>query len=187
MNNKAFKLAIISGIISSVIVTIFIHPILSLLWNAFIAVAGSIHQGYVDRIYRNAALSDRNLIGLVTILFLLMAILLMLSLAGSSIKGLSQGMHLQLRALNTLILLSVPVILLVALLPLSLALGVTEISASFTQRLTVLAPAIDEREYKAFRARWASMKGLNDYNNLVSAMDVRAKELGITLPPVRTP
>jgi hypothetical protein len=70
---------------------------------------------------------------------------------------------------------------------LSISIGVTEINASFSQRLTVLAPAINELEYKVFRAQWASMRGLNDYNALISAMDARAKELGITLPRVRKP
>jgi hypothetical protein len=187
MDNKSLKIGIISGIISSLIVIIFIHPILSLVWNAFIAVAGSVHQGYVDKIYRNAALPERNLIGFVTILFLLFSVLLIVTFEVSDIRNVSHGMHVVNRVFNTAVFVTAPFMLLVSVVMLSLAMGVTEISASFSQRLTVLAPAIDDHEYKMFRARWASMKGLNDYNSLVSAMDARAKELGITLPPVRKP
>ncbi len=190
MDNKALKIGIISGIISSLIVIIFINPILSFVWNVFIAFAGRIHQGYVDKIYRNAALSDRNIIGVAIIIFLLgfMAILLCLivSLIGSTYRQ-ARVIHLGLRVFNAGILLAVLLCALNWVVVVSLTTGVTEISASFSQRLTVLAPAIDEHEYKIFRAWWASMRGLNDYNSLVSAMDARAKELGISLPPVRKP
>src|SRR5437773_1315844 len=104
MDNKALKIGIISGIISSLIVTIFIHPILSFVWNAFIAVAGTIHQGYVDKIYRNAALSDRNLIGVAIIIFLLgfvaILLLLILSLIGSNYRE-ARVIRLGLRVVNT--------------------------------------------------------------------------------------
>jgi hypothetical protein len=180
VDNKALRLGIISGIISSLIVVIFIHPILSLLWNVFITVAGSIHQGYVDRIYRNAALSERNLFSLVTILGLLLVAFLIISLQGYSR---SKGA----RVLNITMFVMTLFMIITGFFAFSLAMGVMEIRASFSQRLSVLAPAIDDHEYKMFRARWASMTGLKDYNTLVSAMDTRAKELGVTLPPVRKP
>jgi hypothetical protein len=69
----------------------------------------------------------------------------------------------------------------------SLASGTKLITASFTQRLTVLAPAISDTEYKTLKARWAGMKGKADYDALVAAMDKRATELGVTLPRVRKP
>jgi hypothetical protein len=69
----------------------------------------------------------------------------------------------------------------------SLSRGVMEINASFTRRLTVLAPLISDAEYKTLKARWANMRGKADYDALVTAMDKRAAELGVTLPPVRKP
>ena len=58
-----------------------------------------------------------------------------------------------------------------------------KITASFTQRLTILAPAIDDAEYKTLKARWASIQTKADYDAIVTAMDKRAKELNVTLPP----
>jgi len=65
--------------------------------------------------------------------------------------------------------------------------GTVEIDSSFTQRLTVLAPAISDTEYKTLRARWAGMQGKADYDALVTEMDRRATQLGVKLPPVRKP
>jgi hypothetical protein len=62
VEKDGMKVGIISGIISSVIVAIFIQPILSFIWDAVIGIAGAVQQGYVDRIYRNAALGDRDLL-----------------------------------------------------------------------------------------------------------------------------
>jgi hypothetical protein len=62
-----------------------------------------------------------------------------------------------------------------------------EITASFTQRITILAPAIDDDEYRTLKARWADMQTKADYDAIVAAMDKRAKELSVTLPPVRKP
>lgn len=69
----------------------------------------------------------------------------------------------------------------------SISSGIAQISASFNQRLTVLAPAISDVEYKTLKARWASMKSKADYDALVSLMDNRAAELGVKLPTVRKP
>ena len=65
--------------------------------------------------------------------------------------------------------------------------GTAAITVSFGQRLTVLAPAISDSEYKTLKARWAGMQSKADYDALVIAMDKRAIELGVQLPPVRKP
>jgi hypothetical protein len=72
MDIKALKINVIASIISSLVILIFIQPILSFVWKAVVAVAGFLHQGYVDRIYLDAALPDRNLIGWTTLLLLIM-------------------------------------------------------------------------------------------------------------------
>lgn len=69
----------------------------------------------------------------------------------------------------------------------ALSVGTAKIAASFNQRLSVLAAAISDAEYKALKARWASMKGKADYDALVSAMDKRGTESGVKLPAVRKP
>jgi hypothetical protein len=74
MDSKGLKIGIIGGLISSVMVLIFIQPILSLLWRLILTVGGSIHEGYVDRIYRSAAMVDFNLSGQLTLIVLMLMI-----------------------------------------------------------------------------------------------------------------
>jgi len=183
MDNKAFKIGIISGVISSLIVLLLIQPILSFIWNAVIAVGGALHQGYVDRIYRNAAAADRNLIGHITFIFLVLGTICSFWVFTSRLVTLRTPLERTISGLfNILIFVLAGITVLVVLVAFSLSAGIMEITASFNQRLTVMAPAITDAEYKTFRARWASMRSRNDYNALA-----RSKELGVTLPPVREP
>jgi hypothetical protein len=64
----------------------------------------------------------------------------------------------------------------------SIALGVSKITVSFDQRLTIIAPSIPDREFKEWNARWAKMKGIDDYRLIVRDLDKRGFELKIELP-----
>jgi hypothetical protein len=187
MDNNAMKIGIVSGIISSLIVILFIQPIMSFTWDTVVGMSGAIQQEYVDRIYRNAALADRNLIGhmafIVLILFLYIGSgFLMLGVTATPPRVAALSRFVRISSALAGIFLSV--ILLVAF---SLSSGIMEISASFSQRVTVLAPAVSDSEYKTLRARWASMRGEADYQKIIADMEKRATELAITLPPVRKP
>ncbi len=190
MDSKGLKERITSGLIVWLLVTIFIQPILSFTWKAILVVGDFVHQGYVDRIYSNAAVVDNSPYGRLTLLLLLLAPLLFFlfwvvrQLEADPttvyfprtiwfIKGISWGM--------------VATIIVVVFVRVAILAGTTEITASFTQRLTVLAPAVSDTEFKTLKARWAGMKGKADYDALVAAMEKRAAELGVTLPPVRKP
>jgi hypothetical protein len=187
MDNRAMKIGIISGIVSSLIMIIFIQPILSFIWNAIVGVGGTIQQGYVDRIYRNAALADRNLIGHMAFLILFFflqfgSITLLMRSMLSDPRFAAHARWFRIGSAIGGVVLSV-----VLLIGFSISAGIMEISTSFTQRLTVLAPAITDSEYKTLRAQWASMRGEADYEAILAEMNKRATELGITLPPVRKP
>src|SRR6266446_1519393 len=78
LDSRQLKVGIIGGLISSLLVVVFIQPILSLLWRAILATGGFLHQGYIDRIYRGAAILSNNLYGEATLLFVAMAGLLVM-------------------------------------------------------------------------------------------------------------
>ena len=189
MDDKALKIGIGSGIVSSLVVLIFIQPLLRLVWHAVVSIGGSVHQGYVDEIYRNAALGDRNLYGFLTLLWLLEIPLLAATLLFSH-KVLSRMANAAKNVRRFVYFVgaaTISVLFLFVLVSVALVAGTMDINASFTQRLTVLAPAITDAEYKTFKARWASMRGRADYDAIVAAMGKRAAELGITLPRVQNP
>jgi hypothetical protein len=198
MNSQGIKTGIISGVIGSLIVIIFIQPILSFTWNAVIGISSQVHHGYVDHIYRNAALGDRNLIGHLTALYVIMifplgGVFFMLRWQVNAPNFTAVGRFLNAmlgfvdRYSNPILSLTCLTTAIVMLVGVSLSVGTMEISSSFNQRLTVLTPGISDAEYETFRARWANMRSETDYNAIVANMEARAKELGVTLPKLRTP
>lgn len=58
---------------------------------------------------------------------------------------------------------------------------------AFEQKMTVLAPHIDDLEMKQFRATWASMKGYSDYVELQERLEQLAKEKNVDLPEPTLP
>jgi len=190
MDIKGLKERITSGLLVWLLVTIFIQPILSFAWKAILVVGGFVHQGYVDRIYRNAAIIDSNPYGRTTLLSVLtIPVLVYLLWIVRRVE-----FHPDYARFPRHMKAMVPIGWTIASLLIALMLGktailvgTTEIGSSFTQRLTVLAPAISDTEYKTLKARWASMQGKSDYDALVATMDKRAAELGVKLPPVQKP
>jgi len=183
--SKALKLGIIGGLITWLITTIFLQPLLNLVWGVVVGIAGAVNQGYVDAIYSNAARSNRDFIGHLTFLLILIAFMIAFAVflktrtwakkvrSGDSSDKLEDAFAI----LLALMVLGITLILF------ALSNGGSEITASFDQRLTIMAPLISDIEYKTFKARWAGMKTEADYKALILATEERAKELGIVLPP----
>lgn len=188
MLSRELKIGIIGGVGSSILVIIFIQPILSLVWSAVLSVGEAVQAGYVDRIYRNAALGERNLVGHLSLLTLTMLLVFIpVAFLSAEMARRHESIRRVTPAFHTFMFLTSLVATIVLLIAFSLSSGVTEINASFIQRLTVLSPAISDQEYKEWRARWAKMRGKNDYRGLVAAMDQRALELKVELPELRKP
>jgi hypothetical protein len=186
MDSRAIRTGIVSSVIAAVLTAIFINPILSFVWKITVGVAGATHHSYVDAIYSRAA----RLEGVNQATVLMFSILLMLLLGVASfLFFLSRTGDIPPRTARVYLQQSFFCLglNLVLFIPASLYVGVSRINSSFEQRLTVLAPAIPDSEYKTLKARWASMHSKADYDALTAAMEKRAAELGVTLPPVRNP
>jgi signal transduction histidine kinase len=193
-DKRAIKLGLLANAVFFVLV--FLVPrIVGLVWNLVLTVGGFVHKGYVDSIYRNAALDERNLIGQHMALFVLILapVYLSMYLRRKRIEArlarsneLSHFDKIERIILTSAFATAVPIYLMLFVI-FVVSLGTAQIAASFNQRLSVLAPAISDAEYKALKARWASMNGKADYDALVSAMDKRSAELGVKLPEVRKP
>jgi hypothetical protein len=195
---RVIKLGVLANAVFLVLL-FFIQRIAGLIWNLVLTVGGHLHQGYVDRIYRGAALGDRNMVGHLTLLMLLgttFFVTTYFAMKSNKVgtEALSPLVKDAIRYMDRItqgafIVASITAVLLWAaiLVMFSISSGTDEIASSFNQRLTVLAPAISDIEYKTLKSRWASMQSKSDYDALVSVMDNRAVELGVKLPPVRKP
>ncbi|WP_439841174.1 hypothetical protein [Aeromonas veronii] len=188
MLSRELKLGIIGGVISSILVIVFIQPIFSFVWEAIISFGESVQAGYVDRIYKNAAIGERNLSGnlllLVLVIILLSYPLFILLKEYANRYEINDLMSSLINVVISFLILMLSALIMVFA---SISVGVMEINASFNQRLTVIAPSIDDKEIKEWRAQWAKMEGLRDYQTLTTAMENRAVELNITLPKLRNP
>ena len=183
--DRQWKIGITTGLISSLLVLIFIQPILNFLWHLILNVGGTLHQGFVDRIYRHAARTGGNPYGEHTLFVLLMVIWMVgVFWARARVKA-DPGPPGIIKFVERATLFTVLMVSLVVFGGAAILKGTAEIAESFTQRLTVLAPAISDLEYKTLRARWASMAGKSDYDAIVADMEKRATELGVKLPPIR--
>lgn len=189
MNNNGWKVGILSGIISSLLIILLIQPALRAIWSTVLGLGGWFHQSYVDVIYRNAAMPEggnpAHLVAYILVYTMLLGLTYAMDRFGSVLYVGNVGPLVTpgfSKFIKMFLVSATMACALVILVYFSIMEGTLRINSSFTQRLTVLAPAISEVEYKTFRARWASMRGKSDYDMLVSSMDKRAAELGITLP-----
>ena len=183
--NRQLRTGIVGSVIGALIM-FFNGPILNFLWRLILSVGGALHQGYVDKIYRNAARTGGNPYGEATLLILVVVFIIVglfwqLEFAKARASTVL-GVFTTLMEFVTMLLLQV--VFLAVLLQTVISRGTSEIAESFTQRLTVLAPAITDSEYKILKARWANMQGKADYDALVGQMDKRAAEVNVKLPPV---
>ena len=58
-----------------------------------------------------------------------------------------------------------------------------QLNTSFEQRLTILAPNINDLEFKEFEAAWALMQSRKDFEAINNRMENTAKKYGVILPP----
>jgi hypothetical protein len=187
--------AIRTSVISSIIVLVFIKPILNLTWQ-LILLSG---ERLSDGIYRNAALGQRNYIDVVLLTFVLAAIfgttmgrvsyLLFLkkqpAAAPEEEEKKKKERLLKLTSSTPFRLVIAAVAVLVTfgtLFLLNLAYTDLQLNTSFRQRLTVLAPHISDQENKEFLASWAAMRSRKDYELIVAKMEQEARIHNVTLP-----
>jgi hypothetical protein len=181
--------AIVAGIVSGVIVLIFIQPILGFLWHFVLSNIKSLN----DSACHQAALDDpASLFG-----FWLEGMFFSIFFGGFFAfmvfaylmhgKTIDHKLNLAQRAERVMTSrLLATLFFLVFLGAATFSIGgdylVLQLTASFHQRLAVLAPKISDQEYKELLASWASMVNGEDYRNIVEKMDAKATASGITLP-----
>ncbi|HTB92135.1 MAG TPA: hypothetical protein VK728_04845 [Candidatus Sulfotelmatobacter sp.] len=196
VEKRTIKLGLIANAVFFVLI-FFVQRLASLAWNLVLKLGGHLHQGYVDSIYRSAGAGEQNLVGHMTLLFLLSAPLYLIFYFQLTSRNETAAAPDRPNARRYLEKFERGILLIGAIsgipayfsmfLIFSISFGIFQINASFDRRLTVLAPAITDVEYKTLKARWANMQSKADYDALVSDMDNRAAMLNVKLPPVRKP
>lgn len=80
LKDKEIRKGIISSIIASLIFLIFFQPILGFIWNILTKISIITYTGYIDNIYKNAALGQRNWLGFLILFFFLSLIFTLITI-----------------------------------------------------------------------------------------------------------
>jgi hypothetical protein len=189
MKEASIKKEIYISVIASVLVMIFIEPILKFFWNWIILTSTGMFKGLLDSFYRGAALGHRNQIDVqffffitAAVLGIMVSILILKTTYQAQIKSSIDKIP---KKLSSVIKILYAIALIISIMFALITNFVDlQLNASFQQRLTVLSPKITDQEYKEFQSLWASMKDREDFLTIVNNMDSVAENKNIELPPL---
>ena len=181
---RVWNRPLVAGVVSGIIVLVFIQPILSFLWRFLLsnikslvnAACAQAALGYTDifNFWFMSALTSVT-VGFVTG-FASSRLLRGFGMSQSVPKNRSPWLATGLPVLFAI------VVILAGASTMARNYVVMQLKASFYQRLAVLAPKISEQEHKEYLASWAAMRNEEDYRRIVESMEVSAKKNGATLP-----
>jgi len=186
IKDPVIRKGIIASIVATLIVMVLIHPLLRLCWEGVLGFGTYCHRGFVDSIYRSAALGKRNHVAV-----MLMGLIFCFLVGG--ITGVAVGLTRRIvkpkaerkppgKTHAVVAWIMVVAIALSWTVLLVRQFADLQLNTSFDQRLTVLAPKLTELECKELRAQWASMGSRGDYEEIVSTMETLAEEKDVALP-----
>jgi hypothetical protein len=182
---------LVQAIIVALLMFVFFEPVIKFTWNWMLRVGTWGYTGFLDKLYQNAALGNRNwvdvlfVMGLFTLAVITIFILTLRFMMPTSPQILYK--HNPFRKLSPK---KLKIIFVICALTMVLCLWVPafsiyidlQLNSSFQQRITVLAPLITDQEYKELQASWASMETREDYLAIVESMESLAESHGIKLP-----
>jgi hypothetical protein len=197
------KDAIITGIISSVIFTFLLQPIMSTGWAILKDTGSQIYTDFNNRIYAGAALGYRYdvermfaalFVGLLITITFSWALFIYFDMKGSNpIRELKNNdkfknfaksrigfwisISWKLFALAFFILFSIR-----QYLDTELIYASSELNASFQQKMNALKPYLSEPEENELLSSWAMMKSEADYIQINESLELAASKNGLILP-----
>jgi hypothetical protein len=186
LNDPDFRKNLLVSIVTSVLVLIFIEPLLKLSANGIMWLGANVSAYFTKSVYTSAALGLREKFSFINlVLFSAVLIGAMLGSATISIRrshpkaAAREGSSKVVRILTMLNL-----IIFLVLISYSMAKNFIELqlNTSFNQRMVVLAAKIPDQKIKELRANWALMESREDYEALNTEINRIAKELNTRLP-----
>ena len=191
MDKTQIRAAIIGGIISAIIVIIFINPLLNFLWDIVNWSGSYFYHGFIDRIYKSAALGHSSSVSILIFLsilywgFFAFTINFILIMKKGRISEKTMRIFGILARNKYLTAFMYLIGFIATILIFVLVLGNVNLKISFNQRLAVLTPKITDLERKELLASWAAMGTRNDYDKIVENMENLAKLHEVSLPELR--
>jgi hypothetical protein len=188
LSDPVFRRTIIGGVVASLVVLVVIQPTLNLVVPTLLDVVAGTFVGFENQVYKNAALGQRNYVDVMTIVTVFTVLIVFPILAYALLtvrKRVASNETLRLRLL-TISRFGFPIFAIFGLIS-AIYLGVLifadlQYNTSFSQRLSVLAPAISDQDEEDIRAMWASMESRSDYDRVNQRLEELAQGNSIELP-----
>lgn len=186
------KKGIIVSVITSIIVLVFIKPILNLGWKFLLWCSTNFYQNFLNVVYKNAALGQRDWVSVI-LFFILASIVLGIPIGILTLpifRKLQEikeknGYNIFRKTKRIIICLNYILSIVIIFLLICIAVSVyadLQLNTSFQQRLAVLSPEIGDLETKNLQASWALMESREDYKNIILRMEELAEKYKIKLP-----
>jgi hypothetical protein len=182
--DKTFQLSIAASVTASLIVIVFIQPILTVLWGGLVWIATATWEGFLNSVYQNAAIGRRNYVDVFILAIIMIPyIAVSMRLAGIRPPGAKLFLGKSSTRINKLYrFVFVVLFLFLTMVLLSLIFADLQYNASFSQRVSALKPYVSSSEIDQLEAAWARMESRDDYLSIVERMDTLAQQKGATLP-----
>jgi hypothetical protein len=191
MLDPAIKRGIIAGVISWLIILVFLQPLANFLWTITRTVAAEFSKGILDSVYLRAAQGETTRIDLQ---FLLMFMATWWGFTvGIIVGGLSSRLKPTPSDRDAVAWIRKNSWLLITILIVGAVDGgvyaaknyaVVQFNVSFRQRLAAIAPYITSQQEKQLLSMWALMKTQQDYTRVNAVLENYARDQNIELPKV---
>lgn len=185
ISNPEFRTNLLVSIITSLIVLIFIEPLLKLSVNGLMWLGTNASNSWTNQIYFSAALGLREK-------FSFMILGLGISLMSGVFAGLvtrlvlrqkNQTLQKPRRKISIWVVgFSALVTVIISYDLLARNFAELQLIASFNQRITVLAAKASDQQIRELRASWALMEKRADYEAINIQMQQLGKQFNIKLP-----
>ncbi len=183
--DKDFRKSILASVIASILFIIFFQPILTFFWNICRILSIKFYENYIDSVYLNAALGQRNWIDLILLGSLALAICLSAFAAITSVNSkigqlsseeltpqkqtpekkvykLEESLK-RIKKIRIILYVLSPFLMLTTLLIVVDSFVDLQLNTSFNQKINAIAPYITDQEEKILKSHWALMESRQDY------------------------
>ena len=188
-----FKREVVISIVAAILATVLFQPLIQWIWGVALNVSSSTISKLVNIVYLQAALGTNNRIDVTFLLIITSGLtgvgIGILSLGFIKKKIQSPNLEIQknrstnLRRILTVgLYIGLYLLILFTILNTGAEFHSLQLNSSFDQRLTVLAPAITDQQYKELKASWAIMKTRKDYEQINNTITQLAADHSVELP-----
>jgi hypothetical protein len=190
--DSTFRASVIASVIASLLVIIFVQPLLNFVWGVILWLGMHVFIGMLNQLYANAALGHRDWVvaffAMIALTLALMApptAFIVRLIRRRSIQN-KRGEHPPAEKTSPwkrVVDIGMTVVGTVAISFMAASIYFDlQLNTSFDQRIAVLAPKVSDQTIKELRAQWALMESREDYLALEARLGQLAHDAGITLP-----